>query len=160
VVCTQSIVLCPSCGAGQWLNYSKRTEWKATNPRHTTIYSQETINWDNRKNELVSRKTEQLALYFPSLPVLPIPIPPQHELPVETLLDPILCPVTAFAYLIRRIRLTVPNYIPVTPICAIYVDGFHRSITQQLLRDQLRLESTKTPVSLTTSSLEVTKNLQ
>jgi hypothetical protein len=32
-------------------------------PRHTTIFSQETINWEDRKDELVSRKTEQLALY-------------------------------------------------------------------------------------------------
>ena len=53
--------------------------------------------------------------------------------------DPILCPVTAFAYLIRRIRLTVPNYSPSTPICAIYVDGCHRSITLEFLRNQLRM---------------------
>jgi hypothetical protein len=53
--------------------------------------------------------------------------------------DPILCPVTAFAYLIRRIRLTVPGYSPSTPICAIYVDGCHRSITQEFLRNQLRM---------------------
>jgi hypothetical protein len=63
---TESIVMCPSCGVGQWLNYSP-TEWKVTTPRHTTtIFSQETINWEDRKDELVSRKTEQLALYAPN----------------------------------------------------------------------------------------------
>ena len=56
--------MCPSCGAGQWLNYSP-TEWKVTTSKHTTIFSQETINWKDRKDELVSRKTEQLALYTP-----------------------------------------------------------------------------------------------
>ena len=61
---TRSIVMCPSCGAGQWLNYSP-TEWKVTTSKHTTIFSQETINWKDRKDELVSRKTEQLALYTP-----------------------------------------------------------------------------------------------
>ena len=54
--------MCPSCGAGQWLNYSP-TERKVTSPRHTTIFSQETINWEDKKEELVCRKTEQLALY-------------------------------------------------------------------------------------------------
>ena len=29
IYCTQSIVMCPSCGAGQWLTYSP-TEWKFT----------------------------------------------------------------------------------------------------------------------------------
>lgn len=53
--------------------------------------------------------------------------------------DPILCPVTAFAYLIHRIRLTVPDYNPSTPICAVYVDGCPRSITQEFLRNQLRM---------------------
>ena len=57
--------MCPSCGAGQWLNYSP-TEWKVTTPRHTTIFSQETINWEDKKDERVSRKTEQLALYTPN----------------------------------------------------------------------------------------------
>jgi hypothetical protein len=61
---TRSIVMCPSCRAGQWLNYSP-TEWKVTTPRHTTIFSQETINWTDKKSELVSRKTEQFALYTP-----------------------------------------------------------------------------------------------
>jgi hypothetical protein len=55
----------PSCGVGQWLNYSP-TEWKVTTPRHTIIFSQETINWEDKKDELVSRKTEQLALYTPN----------------------------------------------------------------------------------------------
>ena len=40
-----------------WVEESHHT------PRHTTIFSQETINWEDRKDELVSRKTEQLALY-------------------------------------------------------------------------------------------------
>jgi hypothetical protein len=53
--------------------------------------------------------------------------------------NPILCPITAFAYLIHCIRLTVPGYNPSTPICAIYVDGCHRSITQEFLRSQLRM---------------------
>ena len=57
--------MCPSCGAGQWLNYSP-TEWKVTTPRHTTIFSQETINWEDKKDELVSRKTELLALCIPN----------------------------------------------------------------------------------------------
>ena len=34
--------------------------------------------------------------------------------------NPILCP--AIAYLIRRIRLTIPDYSPSTPICAMYVN--------------------------------------
>jgi hypothetical protein len=57
--------MCPSCGVGQWLNYSP-TEWKVTTPKHTTIFSQETINWEDRKDKLVARKTEQLALYAPN----------------------------------------------------------------------------------------------
>jgi hypothetical protein len=36
-----------------------------------------------------------------------------------------------------RIHLTVPDYSPFTPICAIYVDGCLRSITQEFLRNQL-----------------------
>ena len=67
IYCTRLIVMCPSCGAGQWLNYSpSTTEWKVTTPRHTIIFSQETINQEDRKDELVSRKTEQLALYAPN----------------------------------------------------------------------------------------------
>jgi hypothetical protein len=37
-----------------------------TTPRHTTIFSQEMINGEDKKEELVSRKTEQLALYAPN----------------------------------------------------------------------------------------------
>ena len=54
--------MCPSCGVGQWLNYSS-TKWKVTTPKHITIFSHETINREDRKDEIVSRKTEQLALY-------------------------------------------------------------------------------------------------
>ena len=53
------------------MNYEySPTEWKvtavSTPTRHTTIYSQVTINWEDRKDELVSRKTAQLALYTPN----------------------------------------------------------------------------------------------
>ena len=37
-----------------------------THHNNTTIFSQETINWEDRKDKLVARKTEQLALYAPN----------------------------------------------------------------------------------------------
>ena len=60
------IILCPSCGAGQWLN--SPTEWKLMSPRHTPSNSlslRKQSTGTIRKNELLSRKVEeaQLGLY-------------------------------------------------------------------------------------------------
>ena len=48
------------------LTYQVESHHPKTHHNNTTIFSQETINWEVRKDELVTRKTEQLAIYAPN----------------------------------------------------------------------------------------------